>query len=390
MSTEPNAPPEETPSGEAAPDEAGTPPAAVEQEGEPAPQEPDEPQGGEQEQETPEAPAAEMTAAQKLRAKYPGLDDDQFAEVVAKNYWESTGEISSREKRIRELEAKLEAMEAEEAPEEEPAEPPTNPQIQRLDARIKTLYERGQGMEKETQELLQKIPDLDRQIAKAEARAEDAAEKVGKDDDFDQRAAMTRDKWAALKAGHQTSRETVIRALRELHHRKESLDFEMESLLGDKDWMVRLEQNQREQKKLEQQDDERFNAEFPEYIDKLITETADKLGAPKSEKIRNSLWKHVNRAASMDFFSLAQKGLDRVNVPQLVEGHVKEYLEDRDLVGREKFQEKSKEKLKVSGRPASAPAPPALKPAVAVSQMGSSGRTPAMEAARKYLAARNL
>lgn len=389
MSSEPNAPPEGTPPEEVAPDESGTPPEAVEQEGEPAPQEPDEPQGGEGE-EIPEAPAAEMTAAAKLRAKYPGLDDDQFAEVVAENYWNSTREISSREKRIRELEAKLDAMEAEEAPEEEPAEPPTNPQIERLDTRIKTLYERGQGYEKEQQELLQRIPELDREIAKAEAREEDAAARVGKDDDFDQRAVMTRDKFASEKARHQASRESVIRALRDLHHRRESLDFEMEQLLGDKDWMVRLAQQQQEQQKLEQQDTQRFNEEFPQYVDSLITEVADKLGAPKTEKIRNSLWKHVNRAATMDFFSMAKKGLSEVDVPKLVEGHVKEYLEDRDLVGREKFQAKSKEKLKVSGRPAATPAPPAIKPAVAVSQMGSEGRTPAMEAARKYLNSRGL
>lgn len=382
IATEEGAPPEPD-----APAEAGTPPV---DEGTPESPDPDEPQG--EEGGTPEEPSpAEETAFARLRAKYPNMSDDEFHETVAENYWNSTKEISSREKKIQELESALkEAEENTPPPEEEPDEPPPDPQLERLDVRIKSLYDRGQQFQTEQQELLVELPKLDREIAKAEARSEVAAEKLKDGDDYDQRAAAARDKWEARKATLETDKKGLVRQIRDLQYRREQADYEMETLLADKDWMTRVHEQRHQQQKHEEQDLQKFNEEFPAYMDRLITETADRLGAPKSEKIRNSLWKHVNRASTMDFWTLSQKGISNADVPKMVEGHVKEYLEDRDLAGREKFQAKSTSKRKVTARPGTAPAPAAVKPPVPVTQMGSSGRTPGMEAARKYLASRNL
>jgi hypothetical protein len=387
MTTDPNALETETPSGEVVPNEAGTPPGE-ELEETPGSPDPDEPQ--EETEDEPEPTAAEETAFAKLRAKYPNMSDDEFHETVADNYWKSTKEISSRGKRIQELEAALrEAEAAQPEAQEEPEEPQPNPQLERLEGRMKQLYDRGQQFQTEQQELLVELPKLDREIAKAEAREEDAAAKMT-GDDFDSKAETARDKWAAKKAGLESDKRALIRQIRDLHHKREQADFEMETLLADKDWMTRVAQQQQEQQQVEKQNLQKFNQDFPQFVDRLIGETADKLGAPKDDKIRQSLWKHVNRATTMDFWSMAQKGLDKVDVPKLIEGHVKEYLEDRELVGRVKFKAKSEAKLKVAGRPQVAPAPGAIKPPVPVTQMGSSGRTPAMEAARKHLAKRNL
>ena len=376
--------PTETPSAEGAPEleptpgvenEEGTPPEEGD-EGQPEAPEPDEtPPSGE----TPPVPPG----FEKLRAKYPNLSEEEFQEVVAEHYWSTTKEISSREKVIRDLKAELAARDAEAAPEDE-APPPTNPNIERLDQRIKSLYNRGEGFKTETQELLTELPKIDREIAKAEARIEDAGEGEFKDD--------------AKAAKHEAKRDTlinkrdnVVRQLRDLHHKREQADFEMETLLADKDWMTRVAEDQANQQKLEKQSAAQFTKEFPEYVDGLITKAADALGAPKDKKIRESLWKHVNRATTMDFWSMARQGLDTVDVPGTVKAHVKEYLEDRDLVGRVKFAEKSKEKLKVAGKPPQGATPPAAsKSSVSVTQLNKGDLTPGMAAARKYLATKGL
>jgi len=375
----------ETPSAEGAPEleaespeiEEGTPPEDGEDEGQPEAPEPDE---------TPEENDGPRTPPgfEKLRAKYPNLSDEEFQEVVAEHYWSATKEISSREKRIRELEAALAARESEQEPaEDEP--PPTNPQIERLDQRIKSLYDRGQTFQREQQELLTELPKIEREIAKAEARIEDAG-----DGDYADSAKVA--KWESVKTQQETKRDAVVRQLRDLHYKREQADFEMETLLADKDWMTKVAEQQRQQQKLEQQSTQQFNAEFPKYVDSLIEEAANSMGAPKDARVRESLWKHVNRATTMDFWSMARQGLDQVDVPELVKGHVKEYLEDRDLVGRVKFQEKSKAKLKVAGKAPKAGTAHtgAPKPPVSVTQLNKGDLTPGMAAARKYLQSKGL
>jgi hypothetical protein len=358
--------------------EEGTPPEEGEVEGAEAAPETDETP-----EETPGDPQT-PPGFEKLRAKYPNLSDEEFQEVVAEHYWSTTKEISSREKRIRELEMELAAREEAATP-EEPETPPTNPQIERLDQRIKSLYDRGQTFQKEQQELLTALPKIEREIAKAEARIEDAG-----DGEYADSAKLS--KWESVKTQQESKRDATVRQLRDLHYKREQADFEMETLLADKDWMTKVAEQQRQQQKLEQQSTQQFNAEFPQYVDSLIDEAANSMGAPKDAKIRESLWKHVNRATTMDFWSMARQGLDHVDVPELVKGHVKEYLEDRDLVGRVKFQEKSKAKLKVAGKAprAGTARSGAPKPPVSVTQLNKGDLTPGMSAARKYLASKGL
>jgi len=376
----------ETPSGEGAPEQPegaefdpGTPPDSNDDEGSPATPEPDE-TDEEGLSDSPETPSGYS----KLRAKYPNLSDEEFQETVAEHYWSTTKEISSREKRIRDLEVELEAR-SEPEPEPEP-EPVTNPQIERLDNRIKTLYDRGEGYKAEQNELLKELPAVDKEIAKCEARIEDAG-----DGEYADSAKVQR--YESMKANLGLKRDNLIKNLRDLHYKKEQADFEMETLLADKDFLSRVAVQQREQQKIEQQDTEQFNRDFPKWVDDLTAKAATDLGAPKEQRIRESLERHVNRAVTMDFWRLANQGIHNVDVPKLVQGYVKEYLEDRDLVGRLKFQKESKEKLGVAGRkatPAPVKPPAAKRPPVPVGQLGKSETTPAMAAARKYLNSRGL
>lgn len=375
--------PTETTSAEGAPEDVtGTPP---EDGGESEPPEPTEPQEGDEGH--PEPTAAEETAFAKLRAKYPNMSDEEFQETVAENYWNATREISSREKGIKERDARIAQLEAALAEKEppEPEEPVSNPQIERLDKRIKSLYDRGQSFQQEQQSLLQELPKVDREIAKAEARIEDAG-------DGEYGDAVKRTKYEQLKANLELKKEGLVRQIRDLHYKREQADFEMETLLADKDWMTKVSEQQRNQAKLAEQSREQFNTEFPKYVDGLIEQAADALKAPKDEKIRESLWKHVNRAVTMDFWSMANKGLDQVDVPELVQEHVKEYLEDRDLIGRHSFQKRSEEKLAVSSRASQTgrSTKPTVKSPVPISRLGGSNLTPGMAAARKYLSSKGL
>lgn len=390
MTTDVKTPPDAgTPPDAPAPADPGTPPAAV---GKPASPEPaDPPKDGDDGHPAPTA--AEKSAFARLRAKYPNMSDDEFQETVAENYWNSTREISSRERRISELEAKLAEVEKNVPAEPEPEpEPVSNPQLERIDARIQRLSDAGKALQQDAQRLLVDLPKLDREIAKVEAREEDIQEALGKlkGDDFDssQRTSLETklNQHGTRKLALETQKASLVDRLRGIQSQRERADYEMEGLLADKDWITRLGEQQREQQRIERQDAETFNTEFPKYVDRLITETADRLEAPKEEKIRNSLWMHVNRAIAMDFGLHAEQGFDQVDVPEMVERYAREYLEDRDLVGRTKFAKDSKDKLDVTDRAPNTPAPPpAPRAPVAVAHMAAGEQTSAMAAARKYL-----
>ena len=75
----------------------------------------------------------------------------------------------------------------------------------------------------------------------------------------------------------------------------------------------------------------------------------------------------------------------------MVDGYVQEYLSDRDLVSRERFERKSAAKRKVVGKGTPpTPVPAAKKPPVPPSLMSTGDTTPGMLRARKYLNSRNL
>jgi hypothetical protein len=92
----------------------------------------------------------------------------------------------------------------------------------------------------------------------------------------------------------------------------------------------------------------------------------------------------------VELMNVGNTDLDDLDVPGMVEGYVKEYLSDRDLVSRTRFEKRSKEKREVTGKPPGTPVPAAKKPPVPPSLMSTGDTSPGMLRARKYLASRNL
>jgi hypothetical protein len=265
----------------------------------------------------------------------------------------------------------------------EPEAPPTNPHIEKLDTRIKSLVQKDEQTQATQQKQLVSLADADKAIAKLEAHIE-----IAKEGGDEYKAGLLE---ARLEAA-QLKRTTIVERYQDLDERRQQMSYDMEKLLQDRDWAQNVYKNQAQQQQQESQRREQFNAEFPQFVDAQITREADSLGAPKDQKIRRGLWKHVNQAMMVDLYRLGEQGIEEVDVPSMIQGYVKEYLEDRDIAVRQRFNERSRAKRSVTGRAPSAQAPgrgKAGKP-IPASLMGTSDQTPAMLRARQYLATKNL
>ena len=303
--------------------------------------------------------------------------------AMAKWVWEKTRYASEVRKEAEEAKAELARSGAKKPDAEDETPPPTNPHIEKLDQRIKGLYAKDQAQQAAQQKQLVALSNADKEIAKIEARAEMAAEQG---DDYQKGLFEVKLETA------QNRREGILERYKDLTERRETLSFDMERLLQDRDWAANVYKNQAKSKETEQQNREQFNQEFPQFVDATITQTADDLKAPKDPAIRKSLWKHVNQAMMVDLYRLGEQGIDQVDVPQMVQGYVKEYLEDRDLVARTRFTRKSADKRAVTGRApsASSPGKKGSRKPVPAALMGTGDQTPAMLKARAYLASKNL
>lgn len=296
--------------------------------------------------------------------------------------WEKTRYASQVRKEAEAARAELARRGARTPEEDEPQQAPTpNPHIEKLDQRIKGLVEKDQAVQQTQQKQLIALADTDKAIAKLEARIEIAGEQG---DDYTKQLLEAKLESANLKRG------TIIERYQDLSERREQFSYDVEKLMQDRDWAANVYTNQARAREAESQQREQFNAEFPRFVDERITSEADSLGAPKDDKIRRSLWKHVNQAMMVDLYRLGEQGVTEVDVPAMVKTYVKEYLEDRDLVSRQKFTQRSEQKRAVTGRSPSSPPPRGPKSPVPAALLGTGDQTPAMLRARKYLASRNL
>ncbi len=377
--------PTETPSGEAVEDMKGTPPTevddldAVEVPGADG----EEPPGGEDE---------ESDSWKSLAAKYPNKTGAELREIVGNQYWEAKNYASGKARENEELRAML--KEQGEGPEDPDAEPQPHPQVEALDKRIQGLYDKDQSTQKQQNDSLVKLAEADKTIAKLEARMEDAQER-GKDSSLEdfarERATNSAQTFAARVEAAQAKRQSILDRYGSLGDKRETYGNEMEKLLTDKDWLTKVADKQAHDQKSAKADAAKFNAEFPQYVDSLIEKTADRLEAPQEQRLRKSLWIHVNRAMMVELQGRGPADLDDLDVPEMVDGYVEEYLKDRDLVSRTRFERKSAEKRKVSGKATAAASVPAAKKApVPPSLMSTGDVSPGMLRARKYLGGKGL
>lgn len=317
---------------------------------------------------------------QNFQKKFSHLKSDRDRRAaMGRAWWEKTRYASQVRKENEELKARLARLEKppEPAP-DEPRQPP--PELARIQQRIETLVAKDQAVQEQQNKALISLSASDKEVAVIEDRLKDA-------DEYQKAILEQRLETAKVR------RESILNRWADLNEKREAISLEMEQRITDRDWTAKFLQDKANREQLERRDIESFNAEFPKHVDKLIVSAADDLGAPKDQKIRQSLWKTVNRAMMVDLLKLGEKGLDSVNVPSMVRAHVKEYLEDRDLVGRSKFVKASAEKLKVAGReagkpPAGRPASAAMRPPVPPALLSQGDTTPAMRAARERLTKR--
>lgn len=368
--------PAETPSGEAAEDMTGTPPTDGDELD--AVQVPSDEDGGE-----------ESDSWKSLQAKFPNKTGAELRKMVGDQFWEAKNYASAK---ARENEELRDILREQEEP-EEPETPLPNPQVEALDKRIQGLYDKDQTVQKTQNETLVKLSDADKNIAKIEARLEDAQERL-KDPNLEEyakgRAESAIGTFEARLEAAQAKRQSVLDRYGTLTDKREGYGHEMEKLLTDKDWLTKVADKQVSDQKSAKADDARFNDQFPRYVDDLIEKAADSLEAPEETRLRQSLWQHVNRAMMVEFMNVGDTDLDDMDVPGMVSGYVQEYLSDRDLVSRTRFEKKSAEKRKVTGKPTGKPLPAAKRPPVPPSLMSTGDASPGMLRARKYLAGKGL
>ncbi len=377
--------PQETPSDVSAPaeDELETPSDETPEEEEETGG--DEPSGEQESEPAKEASADddEDEAWKNFNKKFDHIKSDRDRRAAqGKAFWEKTRYASQVRKENEELKARLARAEAQApAARDEKAEEPTTPppELARIDARIQSLYQKDQSIQERQNKHLQALSAADGEVRIIEDRMKDA-------DEYQKAILEQRMETAKFK------RESILERWADLNDKRESIATEMEQRLADRDWTQKFLRDQATRAQQEQVSLQQFNVEFPKHVDGLIVSAADEMGAPKDENVRRALWKSVNRAMMVDLWQLGEEGLQDVNVPGLVRSHVKEYLEERDLVGRAKFTKTSTEKLKATSRsggtPPARPAAPSKQTAISPALLSHGDLPPAMRRARELLTKR--
>jgi hypothetical protein len=379
-----DAPEPETPSAEGAPEGELEETTSEEPEGEGAP--PDEPDGTEGE--TPEAAAADDSddddAWKNFQKKFGHLKSDRDRRAaMGQAYWEKTNYATQVRKENEELKAKLAAVDLmrdrgdAKPKEDEPPQP--HPDLIKLDQRIQSLVTKDNNLIQNQQQLLTELRDADSAITRFEVKAEDA-------DEYNKSLLESKIETAKLK------KASLLQRWADINERREQLSFDVERLMSDRNWVKQFVQSEEQRKATESQRVQEFNQNFPRFVDEQIEEVATALGAPNVPKLRESLRRDVRDKMTVAFWRIGQAGVEEAEVPEMVQGFVKGYLEDRDLIGRTKFQETSKKKLAVTGKAPTKPPVVAKKPSgpVRAAGLATGELSPSMQKARDYLRSRGL
>ena len=345
------------------------------------------PEGESPDHDEPSSDDAEGRRAwESLEKKYAHIEDPEARNrAVGKAYWSKANYAAQVRKENEGLKARLERLESERKaePEPKPEEIPPHPDIVKIDQRIQTLYTKTQSIQTEQKSRLEQLKVLDREVAIAEDRLKDA---------FDEQKAPIEQRRDLAQQRYDIVRQQYLYG----NERMEELNSKLEQELGNRDWVEKFNREEGARHQREQKEKQQLYKEFPARVDAHIREVGDEAGIPKDDKVRQSLWKHVNRAIMVELRRLNVDDVEEVDIRSLVGRYVKEYSEDRDYSSRAAFKTRSEEKLKVAGRSvapsARAPAPAAplpvgARPPIPVALM-SNDASPAMARARQILVKR--
>jgi hypothetical protein len=323
-----------------------------------------------------------LKAWQNLEKKFSHIADPEARQrAVAKAYWSKANYASQTRRENEELKARVARLEKEKPPEPEAKDIPPHPDIAKIDAKIQTLYTKTQTIQADQKGRLEQLKIIDREVAIAEDRLKDA---------YDEQKPAWQQKLELAQQKYDGVRQQYLYG----NERLEELNGKLEQEIGNRDWVEKFHKEERARHTREQSEKEQEFREFPARVDGYITEIADEAGIPKDERVRQSCWRHVNRAIMVELRRLDVSDVDKVDVRDLVDRYVREYAEDRDIQVRSKFTERSREKLRVATAtvPGRAPAPASRAPVstrapVPVSLL-SSDASPAMARARQILVKR--
>lgn len=320
-------------------------------------------------------------AWENLSKKFSWIKDpEDRQEAIAKAYWEKARYDKQVRKENEDLKAELSRMKAEREakPKEDEKPPPPHPDIVKIETRIKALYEKGQKIQDRQNENLKRLTEADRQVAIAEDRLKDA---------FDENKPTFEERLRSAKRDYEYIRTQIL----EDGYKLDDVNSDLERHLADRDWVEKWHKDQAEREEQQKAERARFDEEFPKQVDSWMYEYADKLGLPKDDRLRKSLWKHVNRALMVDLRVMNAPDVTKVDVPAMVRAAVREYAEDRDLIKRKDFKARSEAKLATASRTTTRPAAPAKAPdapeknkPVPAALLGT-GSSPAMRRARELL-----
>jgi len=304
--------------------------------------------------------------------------------AIGKAFWEKTRYDSRLRKENEALKLRLARVEPDEADAKgEPPPPPAD--LEKATKKIEALYQRDQQAHARQGEIIKELNAADREMAIAEDRLKDVSE-----DDDRRPLAQARVRQAKLELDAARDRYSRIIDTRE------SLNERMEQALAEKDWIDRFHKDQTQRQTSEAKRHEQFNEQFPQQVESLSKAAATHIGLKLDDRLRESLWRHVNRALQADIRGqYLDVPIEEIPVPDMVLAYTKEWAEDRDLAKRKTFTEDSKKKLAVvrpeakpgdrkapgtPGKPAPAYTRPAVPPALL-----SRDSSPAMAKARKAL-----
>lgn len=342
----------ETPSDEAAPEELSETPSDEEVDGDGDDSESDEAddeaEEGEDESDSsesnePPTDPAERRAWDNLAKKFSHIrDPEDRQEAVAKAYWEKARYAKQVRRELDETKAKLARLEAERESakppkDEKPEELPPTPELAKVDQHIQALYAKTQALQAQQQTRLTELNRLDREVAVAEDRLKDAYDE--NKPLIESRLELARQRYELVKEQYRATAERI-----------EDNTNKLDEALTQRERLEQSTRQRAQQAKFEEQSKAEFMKRFPEYVDGVIEDTAKKVGLPEDERIQTSLWKHVNRALALELRRLNVSDIRQANVPGLIQRFVKEYADDRDLISRRSFKEKSDQKLRVAGR----------------------------------------
>jgi hypothetical protein len=285
-----------------------------------------------------------------LERKYEKVrDPDERKRVIGKQYWEKVRYATEQRERAERAERELEAArKGKPAADERPEDAPPHPDIQRLDARIQGLESRDKQAYDAQNEALQQSASVAEELAKIEAKLEDADEW--------QRAILEQRKETLTMR-----KDNLMARFRDLADRREGLRYEHERLTNDRHWTRNLIRETEARQESERQSHERFEREFPNEVAALVDDTAAALKLPiKDKAMRDDLVEDVKARLGIALFRMEEQGISEVDIEGMVRSLVERYGRSRDLIKRTTFAETSRQKREVSGaRPTSGTPRPA-------------------------------